>query len=123
MEIYLYFCGNWNSLLTKQNILNHLKNNKVIFAKFWISKLGLFGSYVKNKQKQDSDIDIFFDFYTNYKTYDNYIETCFLLDNLFKENKVDIVTINGLSPFIWPKILKEVEYAYENTFDQVYKCT
>ena len=34
-----------------------------------------------------------------------------ILENLFRDEKIDIVTKNGLSPYIGPQILKEVVYA------------
>jgi hypothetical protein len=35
---------------------------------------------------------------------------CEILENLFKDIKVEIVTKNGLSPYIGPKILNAVIY-------------
>ncbi len=34
-----------------------------------------------------------------------------MLENLFKNKKIEIVTRNGLSSYIGPRILKEVIYA------------
>jgi predicted nucleotidyltransferase len=34
-----------------------------------------------------------------------------ILEKLFRNKKVEIVTTNGLSPYIGPQILKEVIYA------------
>ena len=38
------------------------------------------------------------------------MEVCYLLEAIFEGEKVEVVTKNGLSPYIGPKILKEVEY-------------
>ena len=35
---------------------------------------------------------------------------CFYLDELFAGKKVEVVTMNGLSKYIGPYILKEVQY-------------
>jgi len=40
----------------------------------------------------------------------NYIDFCNLLESLFKNNKIDIVSKRGLSKFIGSHILKEVDY-------------
>ena len=40
----------------------------------------------------------------------NFMNFCFMMDDLFSKIKVEVVTKNGLSPFIGPYILKEVEY-------------
>ena len=44
------------------------------------------------------------------ENFDNYMAVCDLFEQLFKNEKVDIVTRNGLSPYIGPKILNEVVY-------------
>ena len=75
-----------------------------------IHEVGLFGSYVRNEQTEKSDIDILVDFEPDKETFDNYMAVHELLERLFKDIKVEIVTRNGLSPYIGPKILKEVQY-------------
>jgi predicted nucleotidyltransferase len=62
----------------------------------------------KNKKKQVIDILIEFD--KEKTTFDNFMGVCFYLDNLFRGEKVEVVTIGGLSKYIGPYILKEVEY-------------
>ncbi|MDI9312314.1 MAG: nucleotidyltransferase family protein [Limnohabitans sp.] len=94
----------------KQHIVNTLIYNKLQISNFGISRIGLFGSYVRNEQHEKSDIDIFVDFQPQKETFDNFMELCFFLDDLFSGIKVEVVTKNGLSPIIGPKILKEVEY-------------
>jgi len=94
----------------KQYIINTLVSNKSKINQLGISKLGLFGSYVRNEQNEKSDIDIFVDFNPQNETFENFMDLCFFLDDLFLGVKVEVVTKNGLSPIIGPKILKEVEY-------------
>ena len=57
-----------------------------------------------------SDIDILIDFIPEMENFDNYMAACDILEQLFKNERVEIVTKNGLSPYIGPKILKEVHY-------------
>ena len=97
-------------MLNKEDILNRLKNSKYQMEKLGISQIGLFGSYVQDNQNEDSDIDILIDFYEKDETFDNFMNICEVLENLFKDKKVDVITKNGLSEFIKPHILKEVEY-------------
>jgi len=42
--------------LDKTSILEELKDLKPRLAKFGVSELGLFGSYVRNEQNEESDI-------------------------------------------------------------------
>jgi predicted nucleotidyltransferase len=96
--------------IDKRYIINTLIYNKARIADFGIAQIGLFGSYARNEQNENSDIDIFVDFQPQEETFDNFMELCFFLDDLFKGYKVEVLTKNGLSPIIGPKILKEVEY-------------
>lgn len=77
---------------------------------FGIRKMGLFGSYQRNEQTETSDIDILIDFVPQKETYDNFLAVYDLIEEIFKGQKVEIVTKNGLSPHIGPKILNEVHY-------------
>ena len=49
--------------MTKNEILNELSKNKsYIQQNFEVDKIGLFGSYAKDKQTENSDIDIYVEF-------------------------------------------------------------
>lgn len=96
--------------LNKTYIINTLIYNKQKISDFGISQIGLFGSYVRNEQKESSDIDILVDFQPHKETFDNFMDFCFFVEDLFKDVKVEVVTKNGLSPVFGNKILKEVEY-------------
>jgi uncharacterized protein len=97
-------------MTSKEYIINTIQSHKDSLEKMGIQKLGIFGSYVRNDQTKSSDIDILVDFYPDLETFDNYMAICDYLESLFKDEKVDIVTKNGLSPYIGPKILEEVFY-------------
>ena len=46
-------------MIQKQDILLYLSNNKELFYnRFSIIKLGIFGSFARNEQTENSDIDI-----------------------------------------------------------------
>jgi uncharacterized protein len=98
-------------MIQKSEILNKLKSSKPELNKYGVAKIGLFGSSVRNEANENSDIDIIIDFYSSSETFDNYMNTCNYLENVFLGIKLDIVTEKGLSPFIGPYILKEAEYA------------
>ena len=98
-------------MTTKENILEQIKMNRSELNKFGISNIGLFGSYLRNEQSEKSDIDLLVDFFPDKESFDNYMAVCDIFENLFKDEKVEIVTKNGLSPYIGPEILNEVIYA------------
>jgi len=95
---------------TKDYILNAIKTHKPDLSRFGVLSVGLFGSYVRDEQTEKSDIDLLIDFDSEKENFDNFMALCDYLDLLFQNEKVEIVTKNGLSPHIGPAILKEVLY-------------
>jgi len=98
-------------MLTKSKILQILQKKKEILTKYGVKEIGLFGSYSKNLQNQNSDIDILIDFDSEQETFDNLMKVYDILENSFRNYKIEIVTKNGLSKYIGSYILKETEYA------------
>jgi predicted nucleotidyltransferase len=87
-----------------------MQANKGLLATFGVDQVGLFGSYVREEQSPNSDIDILVHFKPEHETFDNLMLTCDLFENLFKGFKVEIPTTTGLSPYIGTQILREVEF-------------
>ena len=97
-------------MLNKTDILQTITDNKGAIRKMGIIQIGLFGSYVRNEQTINSDLDLLIDFDKENKSVTNFLDFCDFMDKLFAEVKVDVVSKKGLSEFIGPYILKEVEY-------------
>jgi uncharacterized protein len=97
-------------MTNREYILATIKNHKPELTKLGIRDIGLFGSYIRGEQSAISDIDILIDFDPEMENYDNYMAVYDIFEQLFKNEKVEIVTKNGLSPYIGPRILKEVMY-------------
>lgn len=97
-------------MTTKDNILSILKKHKPELSKFGVSNIGLFGSYLHDRQTSKSDIDLLIDFDPDKENFDNYMAVYDVFENLFKNEKVEIVTKNGLSKHIGPKILSNIVY-------------
>ena len=98
-------------MIQRAEILNKLKLSKSELSWFGVVRIGLFGSVNRDESTKDSDVDILIDFNSESETYENFINVCSFLESIFKGSKLDIVTEKGLSPFIGPDILKEVQYA------------
>ena len=76
--------------------------------KYKVKEIGIFGSYVKNKQKKGSDLDILVEF-EEVPSLIEFVEMeNFLSDRL--KIKVDLVMKKALKPHIGKEILKEVIY-------------
>ena len=97
-------------IATKQDILIALHQNGSRLRAFGVKQIGLFGSFVRGEQHPESDIDLLVEFEPGKKTFDAFMELSFFLDDLLL-HRVELVTIESLSPYIGPHILKEVEYA------------
>ena len=97
--------------LTSEKILETLR--KVlpkIKTQYQIKQLGLFGSYVRDEATENSDIDILVEFNSDLNF--GLITYCQLEDLLSETlgKQVDLVTKDGLKPYIGANILKEVIY-------------
>ncbi|WP_158861260.1 nucleotidyltransferase family protein [Lunatibacter salilacus] len=97
-------------MTTKDNILKKLKSNKLELTKFGVRNVGLFGSYLHDEQSSESDIDLLVDFEPEKENFDNYMAVYDFFEDLFKNERIEVVTKNGLSPYIGPQILREVKY-------------
>lgn len=92
---------------TKEEIIELLIKNKNLLKKHKVRQIGLFGSYVRNEQTEDSDIDLLVELEDGTTLFD-IIELEEMLTGLFGK-KVSIVSKNGLSKYIGPYILREAE--------------
>lgn len=93
----------------KSNIFHILLLNKEKILNYGARRLGLFGSFVRGEQKESSDIDLLVEFIPSKKTYDNFINLVYFLEELFGK-EVELVTPESLSPYLKPYIEREIEY-------------
>jgi predicted nucleotidyltransferase len=98
-----------DQILDKNLIIQTLYSHRKELTNFGVDRIGLFGSYYKNKVNQDSDIDFLIEIQKEKKTFKNFMALAYFLEDIFKK-KVDLVTTQSLSPYIGPHILKSVEY-------------
>jgi len=92
--------------MTKEKIKEIIREHKEILKKYKVKSVALSGSYVKNEQKEDSDIDLLVEFEED--TYYNFINLIFSLEELLRK-EITVVTKEDLSPYIQPYVLKEIE--------------
>jgi len=48
--------------MTKEEIIDIILKNKKILKKYKVKSISLFGSYVRNEQKEDSDVELLVEF-------------------------------------------------------------
>jgi predicted nucleotidyltransferase len=95
---------------TKQDIMNVLDQHQSHLRALGVRSIGLFGSFVRGEQHPDSDIDLLVEFEPGQKTFDTFMELSFFLEDVL-EHRIELVTVESLSPYLGPHILREVEYA------------
>jgi len=95
--------------LNKEEIFKLLKQHKEKLKKCYVLKIGILRSVLRGDNTNESDIDFIVEFEDGKKNYDNFIELAFLLEHLL-QRKVDLLTIEALSPYMKPKILKEAYF-------------
>ena len=93
--------------LTSKKIIKRIEENAEDIKKYNVNKIGVFGSFLKNEQRKDSDIDIIVSF--DKVSFDSYIELQFLLKKLFNR-KIDLIIERGLKPRL-KYVIKEAKYA------------
>jgi len=97
-------------MVTSTNdVLEAINAKKSDIGKLGIVKVGLFGSFSRGDQTQESDIDLLIEFDKDKKNFKNYMNFVKLAENLFGRD-VEVVTPESLSPYIAPYIKKEVKY-------------
>ena len=91
----------------KDQIIKLLTNQKKKLEQIYpISEMGLFGSYARGDNNEQSDIDILIDFNKRIDGFD-YIRIAHALEDLFKQ-KIDLVSRRGVKPKYLPFIEKNL---------------
>jgi len=96
-------------IMTKDEVLEVIRHHEGKIKSYGVKKLGLFGSFARDEQNPASDLDLLVEFESEKKTFDNFLNLSFMLEEVLKR-RVELVTTESLSPYIGPHILKEVEY-------------
>lgn len=85
---------NARDALTREDIFRILRENNAVLDRFAVRRIGLFGSYAKDRQRPASDIDLLVEF--DRPSYDNFAGLQDTLERLFGR-RVEILTPDGLS--------------------------
>jgi predicted nucleotidyltransferase len=97
--------------ITGMDALSLLRQHEPILKKqFGVSKIGIFGSFVRGEERPESDVDVLVTFKKGQETFDHYMDCKFYLEDLFGR-KVDLVMKGAIKPRLREYILGEVVYA------------
>ncbi len=90
---------------TCDEILRTLELHAGEINRFDVKRLGLFGSASRDETTDVSDLDFLVEF--EQKSFDNYMELKFFLEELF-DCSVDLVLVDSIKPQLRDRILKDV---------------
>jgi predicted nucleotidyltransferase len=97
-------------MLTHARITKEIEGNLEKINAYGVKRIGVFGSYGRGEHKTESDVDILVEFEKDQKTFDNYTDLKFLLEDLF-QRKVDLVIVEAIKPDLKSHIMGSVRYA------------
>ena len=87
-------------------VIDRLLEHHAALRALGVKRLALFGSVARNEATAESDVDLLVEFEPGRKNYDAWLELADLLESALHA-RVDLVTLEGLSPFLGPHILAE----------------
>ncbi len=94
---------------TKQDIIHALRDSGVQLRALGVARIGLFGSFIQGKQRPDSDVDLLVAFEPDRQSSVSMSELSSFLNSLL-QRRIELVTLESVSPYLARKILDEVEY-------------
>ena len=97
----------YNAVVDVDSTISLLRQNIERFRSFGVARLALFGSVVTGAVNDKSDIDVLVRFEERTKTFDNFMEVRFLIEELFPNTKIDLVLEEAIKPAIREQILSE----------------
>ena len=96
--------------MNRDQALQILKDISPQLQSYGVRDVALFGSVARNDADDTSDIDILIDFEPEAESFDNLMNVADLLDEQF-DSRVDLVTVNGLSPYLVASVQEEALHA------------
>lgn len=93
---------------TRGEVLQRLRDHGQEIRSLGVERLGLFGSFARDEQRPESDVDVLVRFRPEKKSFDNFMELAQLLEDVL-QRRVELVTTEALSPYLGPRILEEAQ--------------
>ncbi len=101
---------NERSRMNAEEVKKRLAEKRSEIGKaFHVREIGIFGSFILNKQTRKSDVDILVEFEKGHKDFFNYVRLKYYLED-FLGRKVDLVIKGAVKPRLKERIFSEVVY-------------
>ncbi len=95
--------------LKSETIISTIRHNRKRIKSYGVKRIGLFGSFASGRARPGSDVDVIVVFGKGGKTFDNYMDLKFLLEDRLGR-KVDLVLLETVKPRLKPYIIPSVKY-------------
>ena len=96
--------------MKREAVIEILRNHKkTLRQKYGVIKIGVFGSYARNQQRADSDIDIAIEIIKEKKNLHNFLSIKRELERILGK-KVDLGIESTLKPIIKEYVSKDIIY-------------
>lgn len=92
-------------MLTKEEIMRKIEENKEKIRSFGVRKLVLFGSYARNESRENSDIDFLVEFAGGRGLFDDFVHLLHFLKDLFGK-EIDLGEERLLREELKPSIIE-----------------
>ena len=93
--------------LSKERVMEIIRDNMDKIREFGVKRIGLFGSVVRGEIRDDSDIDLIVEFDEGMATLHNFIGLTEYLEKLFGR-KVDVLTPGGVQTIRVAEVKKSI---------------
>ncbi len=88
-------------------VIDTLRARRKELSAFGVSRLAVFGSLIHSSSGPHRDIDLLVRFEPGSKTFDNFMGLKLYLEDLFPEERIDLVLEDALKPAIRERVLAE----------------
>lgn len=95
--------------MSSEEIFQTINAHRSELFRLGVSRIGLFGSAVRDRMKPESDLDFLVEFRPGEKNYDHFFDLAELLERLF-DRKIDLLTVESISPILRQRILQEARF-------------
>ncbi len=89
-------------------IIEKIRKNMDEIRKFGVERIGVFGSFSREDQRPESDVDLIVEFEEGKATLDNFLALSEFLEELLGR-KVDLLTVEGVRSIRVSSVRKEIE--------------
>ena len=100
--------------MNKEEILKMMRENKEKIKELGVKRIGIFGSCVRDRATEKSDVDVVVEFERGKATFKNVCGLIDFLEELFGR-EIDLLTPDGIESIrikhVKEEIKKEIEYA------------